>query len=157
MKKLLTLSLILLPFICSAQKSASAQTVNDFKKLAWILNKWERTGLKQGATAFESWTKESDNSFTGIGVNMRGSDTTFVEKLRIEIKDDKIYYVADVRENASPTYFLMSEITEHGFTSKNPDHDFPKVISYSLDGNQLTAIISDGADKKIPFVFKKAK
>jgi hypothetical protein len=155
MRVILTLSLLIMSLVGNYQEPNLKQTQRDFKKLEWILNKWNRTNLKQGSTAFESWTKESEYLFTGIGVTLKGTDTTFVERLRIEIKEDKIYYVADVRENATPTYFLMSEITDHGFVSKNPAHDFPKVISYALKGNELTATISDGGEKKIPFVFKK--
>lgn len=123
--------------------------------MSWILNNWERTNVRAGTTAFETWQKESDHVFTGTGVSMKGSDTTFVEQLRIEIKDNKIYYVADVRENATPTYFLMTEISASGFKSENPDHDFPKVISYELKGDDLTAVISDGGQKKMGFVFKR--
>lgn len=136
-------------------QDTSRQTKKDFKKLSWILDTWERTNVRPGSTAFETWQKESGQVFTGMGVSMKGSDTTFVEKLRIEIKDDKIYYVADVKQNATPTYFLMTEITDHGFKSENPDHDFPKVISYELKGDNLTAIISDGGQKKMGFVFKR--
>lgn len=155
-KKLLLIVASLSLFIpVLIQQETSKQTKRDFEKLGWILDTWERTNVRPGSTAFETWQKESGKVFTGMGVSLKGSDTTFVEKLRIEIKDDKIYYVADVRQNATPTYFLMTEITDHGFKSENPDHDFPKVISYELNGDDLTAIISDGGQKKMGFVFKR--
>ncbi|MCE7995568.1 MAG: hypothetical protein HEP71_26555 [Roseivirga sp.] len=144
---------ILIPVLL--HETNSRQTKKDFKKLSWILNSWQRTNVRPGTTASETWQKQSDYVFTGMGVSLKGSDTTFVEQLRIEIKDDKIYYVADVRENATPTYFHMTEITDHGFKSENPEHDFPKVISYNLEGDVLTAIISDGGQKKMGFVFKR--
>ncbi len=144
---------ILIPVLL--QQGTPRQTKKDFKKLSWMLDTWERTNARPGSTAYETWQKESAELFTGMGVSLKGSDTTFVEQLRVEIKDDKIYYVADVRENATPTYFLMTEITDHGFKSENPDHDFPKVISYELKGDELTAIISDGGQKKMGFVFKR--
>lgn len=154
-KLLLVITSLSLIIPALVPQDTSRQTKKDFKKLSWILNTWERTNVRPGNTAFETWQKESASVFTGMGVNLKGSDTTFVEKLRIEIKDDKIYYVADVKENATPTYFLMTEITDHGFKSENPDHDFPKVISYELKGDDLTAIISDGGQKKMGFVFKR--
>lgn len=144
---------ILIPVL--VQQGTSRQTKKDFKKLSWMLDTWERTNVRPGSTAYETWQKESAALFTGMGVSLKGTDTTFVEQLRIEMKDDKIYYVADVRENATPTYFLMTEITDHGFKSENPDHDFPKLISYELKGDELTAIISDGGQKKMGFVFKR--
>lgn len=144
---------LLLPVI--VQQTTSRQTKKDFKKLSWILSTWERTNVRAGTTAFETWQKQSDYVFTGTGISMKGSDTTFVEHLRIEIKDDKVYYVADVKANAAPTYFHMTEISEHGFKSVNPEHDFPKEISYTLNGDDLTAVISDGEQKKMGFVFKR--
>ncbi len=111
--------------------------------------------MQQGVTATESWTKVSEQLFEGVGLNMKGSDTTFVERLRIEIKDNDIFYVADVRENATPTYFKITSLTKSGFISENPEHDFPKVISYELKEGTLTAIISDGGQKKMGFVFQK--
>ncbi len=141
----------------SIQDKPSKQTKRDFKKLEWILSKWERTNVQPGTTAFESWQKSSKYVYTGMGVTLKGSDTTFVEKLRIEIKGDAIYYVADVKQNAAPTYFKMTKISESGFVSENPDHDFPKMISYELEGNNLTAVISDGGDQKMGFLFVKGK
>ena len=144
-----------LAFTLGVQDKVSKKTKKDFKKLEWILETWERTNVRPGSTAFESWSKESKYQWTGLGVTMKGSDTSFVEKLSIEIKNDQIYYVALPSQNTEPTYFKMTEISETGFISENPEHDFPKMISYELEGDKLTAIISDGGDKKMGFVFKK--
>lgn len=150
---LLSFLLFMLSLDCSAQ--SSSKTKSDFKSLDWIIGQWNRTNVKPGSTASENWKKISETVYKGIGVSMKGSDTTFVEHLRLEIKSDKIYYVADVRENATPTYFELTEISSNGFTSQNLKHDFPKVISYVLKNKELTAIISDGGDKKMGFVFKR--
>tara|TARA_R110001599_G_scaffold80918_2_gene218522 strand:+ start:1398 stop:1865 length:468 start_codon:yes stop_codon:yes gene_type:complete len=141
-------------FSNSTQDPISAK--KEFNKLTWILGSWERVNLKEGYTAFEIWEKESEYVYSGLGVSLRGTDTTFVEKLRIEIKDNEVMYVADVRANATPTYFKMTQITNSSFISENPEHDFPKMISYELKGDDLTAIISDGGEKKMGFFFKKA-
>lgn len=151
----ITFFILLSSLSLNAQNDASRKTRSDFKKLDWILSTWQRTNVRPGTTAFESWTKESDSVYSGMGWTMKGTDTTFVEKLRIEIKEDKVYYVADVSHNATPTYFLMTEITASGFKSENPDHDFPKQINYALKDDVITAIISDGGDKKVGFVFKR--
>lgn len=150
---LLIAAFIILPSLAQSQEKTSTKA--DFSKLEWLLSTWERTNVRPGSTAFEQWKKVDAHTFSGMGWSMKGSDTTFVEKLRIEVREDKVYYVADVKENATPTYFLMTEITETGFVSENPDHDFPKMISYSLEDDLITAIISDGGDKKVGFVFKR--
>lgn len=152
---------VIFVLIVTAQFSALSQSSSEvsaqvqLQKLEWILGKWNRTNVRQGTTATETWTKVSNELIKGIGLSMQGNDTTFVEQLRIEVKDNHLYYVADVKENASPTYFKITSITDSGFVSENPAHDFPKVISYELKEGILTAIISDGDKKKMGFIFRK--
>ncbi|MEQ8904971.1 DUF6265 family protein [Ekhidna sp.] len=145
-----TISLILIAF-CGTHIGFS-QSLKDFK---WLEGKWERHNVKPGTTAFEVWEKTKDG-YEGIGVSMKGSDTTFVEKLKIEEKEGSIYYVADVSSNAAPTYFKITSYSKSGFVSENPEHDFPKKIEYMLEGDRMTAIISAG-EQKMGFVFEKMK
>ncbi len=127
-----------------------SQAMEDFK---WLEGKWERQNVRPGTTAFEVWERTSDG-YSGLGISMRGADTTFVESLALVEKDETIYYVANVSSNAEPTYFKVTEISKTGFESENPQHDFPKKIQYFLEGEKLTAVISAG-EKTMGFIFKK--
>ena len=140
---------------CSQSKDRKANKM--LKEMAWLEGTWQRTNVRPGTTAFEQWKRTADGYYAGMGWSMKGSDTTFVEKLRMEVKEGALYYVADVRQNTTPTYFKVTEQTKTSFRSENLKHDFPKVISYQLEGKTLTAIISDGGDKKMGFVFKKVE
>ncbi len=131
----------------------SNQTEN-FKKLSWLVGTWNRINVKLGRSALERWKQTSTYELRGFGISLQGKDTTFIEKLRIIIKDNKIVYVADVPENQKPVYFKLTEITEFGFICENPDHDFPKKISYQLEGKKLKAQIS-GDGKVIDFLFER--
>lgn len=123
-------------------------------ELAWLQGRWERVTDNTNRTAFEEWEVQNQ-MLVGRGVTIQGTDTVFVEKLSILMKDDQLYYVADVNLNTEPTFFKITEYSEKGFISENPDHDFPKKIEYRLSGNgQLTATIS-GDGQSIPFVFRK--
>jgi hypothetical protein len=86
---------------------------------------------------------------------MNGNDTAFVEKLKLVIKDDNIYYVADIVENKQPVYFRFTSLTNDGFVCENPQHDFPKKISYRKDGEKIMATIS-GDGKSIDYLFERA-
>lgn len=134
---------------------ASPQNTSDIEKLSWLLGKWQRTNVPPGTTAFEVWSVNSAGVMEGKGYSLRGTDTTFVEKLRIEARDGDLYYVADVKENAQPVYFKFTQMESNAFVSENPKHDFPTMISYELKDGILTAIISDGGNKRMGFVFKK--
>lgn len=144
MKALLTVIVLTSSFCIHAQS---------IKQLKWLSGTWERQSPKQGQSAFESWgiTK---NELSGLGVSMKGTDTVFMEKLSIIKKDQDLYYVANVSQNAAPTFFKITSISKRGFVSENLQHDFPKKIEYLLEGEMLTATISGGG-KEIPFVFTK--
>lgn len=85
---------------------------------------------------------------------MKGTDTSFVEKLKLVIKSGAIYYVSDVPENAKPVDFKITSIDDNGFVCENPAHDFPKKISYRKDGNKIRAVIS-GDGKEMEFLFSR--
>jgi hypothetical protein len=125
-----------------------------FKKLSWLTGTWNRTNVKTGRSAHERWEQTSAFELRGFGVSLQGKDTTFIEKLRITIKDNNIVYVADVPENQKPVYFILNQITDTGFNCENPDHDFPKKITYQREGKKLKAQIS-GDGKVIDFLFER--
>ena len=128
---------------------SSAQDLKDFK---WLAGKWKRENVSPGKTAYEVWDWNKKTGLKGKGVSLKGTDTTFVEYLKIIEQDEKLYYVAEVSHNAEPTYFEITSVTEKGFVSENPTHDFPKKIEYVLEDNRLTVTIS-GDGKMIPFSF----
>jgi hypothetical protein len=147
--------IILLTAVTYSFGQTTSQATENFKKLNWLVGTWNRTDTKPGRSGLEQWVKIDSQELLGIGVNMRDTDTVFVEKLRIIVKDDNIFYVADVPENQKLVYFKLTEITESGFVCENPDHDFPKKISYQLDGKKLKAQIS-GDGKVIGYLFEKS-
>ena len=90
----------------------------------------------------------------GIGIAMKGRDTVFVEKFRLVIKGNNIFYVADVPGNKQPVDFKLTEISKKGFTCENPEHDFPKRIRYQKEDNTIKATIS-GNGKSVDYLFDK--
>lgn len=111
---------------------------------------------KPGRTGYELWNKTGDQELHGHGGVLQGQDTLFIEKFSIVMKDNSIYYVADVPGNKQPVFFKMTSITNSGFVCENPEHDFPKKITYQLDGVNFKAQIS-GNGKSSDFFFTRAK
>ena len=143
--------LLLLGLSCSFAK---AQPVSNVGELKWLEGNWKRINSKAGQSGMESWTKISATELKGKGITLQGSDTAFVEKIRIIIQDGSLYYVADVPENKKPVYFLFTEMKPNSFVCQNPAHDFPKMIAYSLKDKKLTATIS-GNGKSMEYVFER--
>ena len=155
MKKFQFFIIIILAIATQANSQATSNhTSNNFKKLDWLVGTWNRTNTKPGQSGYELWEQANPTELKGFGVNLNGNDTTFIEKLHIVIKDNNIYYIGDVPVNQKPVYFKLTEITESGFACENPDHDFPKKISYQLDGKKLKAQIS-GDGKVIDYLFER--
>jgi hypothetical protein len=151
MKKILCISLLA---FCFHNLSAQTSADNTFQKLGWLEGTWTRTNVKPGRSGHERWVKVSETEMQGWGVSMKGSDTSFVEKIKLIAEDGNIYYVADVPENKEPVYFKLIQVLDNGFVCENPQHDFPKRIEYRLDGLQLKATIS-GNGRSIEYLFER--
>jgi hypothetical protein len=149
MKTLLVLFLIFCSSLVQAQISEK-----DFLKLTWLEGTWKRTNAKPGRSGSEMWKKLSDKEWRGKGVNLRGTDTVFIEKIKLVSKDGSIFYVADVPENKAEVYFKLTELSDTHFVCENPQHDFPKKIAYIRQGNTLKASIS-GDGKSMEYLFEK--
>jgi hypothetical protein len=142
---------ILLFAIAGLATSCHAQ--QSIKDVEWLVGKWNRTNMKPGRSGEEKWKKISDTELVGKGFNLKGTDTLFVEKMNIILKDHQLYYVADVPENKEPVPFKFTSVTANGFVCENPQHDFPKMISYQRQGKSLKATIS-GDGKQMDYLFE---
>jgi hypothetical protein len=151
--RIIVLSLLVaLPGLVSGQSASKPE--KDFNKLSWLEGTWTRTNAKPGRSGTERWTRAEGNILMGWGVSMKGTDTSFVEKLKIVIKSGDIYYVSDVPENPKPVDFKLTFVDGNSFVCENPAHDFPKKIAYYRDGNNLRAVIS-GDGKEIEYLFRR--
>ena len=146
MKLLFTLSLVCLVYTSKGQSPASKSGFE------WLEGTWERLHMKPGRSGYELWSRTSDSEWKGTGVTLIGSDTTFIEKLKIINRDGQFFYVADVPENKGSVYFAITTLTRNSFVCENPEHDFPKKIMYSLEENEMKATIS-GNGKSIEYRF----
>jgi len=152
MKKVLLFFILIILF--AANKSTGQQNTTDFNKLSWLQGNWKRTNVKKRRSGSEHWEKISAREWKGTGITMKGTDTSVVEKMRLTLKDDGIYFVADVSGNNGSVFFKVTQLDENGFTCENPVHDFPKKIEYRLTGKSLKATIS-GDGKSIDYLFEK--
>lgn len=135
--------------VSSAQEADSA----GLARLEWLTGKWERQNMRPGRTAFEKWEKK-DWGYTGVGISLQGADTVFVERLSIRLRDGDLWYVADVSQNAEPTWFKFTEISLNGFACENPDHDFPKKIEYVREEPGSMKVVLSGDGKSASFTFR---
>lgn len=153
-KQILTFALIIVfPCISLAQNKDGIKS--EFERLYWLNGAWNQTNIKKpGQQLVEQWSKSGDYEMKGQATTTQNGDTVYVERITLLIKDNAIYYVADVPQNKQPVYFKMTSLTASGFICENPEHDFPKKISYQLTGSQLKATIS-GNGKSFDYLYIK--
>ncbi len=149
---------LLLAVVCCCQSPAQVRLTGKLETLSWMEGRWNRTNVKEGETAFEQWVVVSPHELKGVGVTLRGTDTVFVESLRIVPEGDDITYIAEVPHNDRPVKFRLTTLSDRAFVCENPDHDFPKKIAYTLEGEKLKAKISgNGREMEFEFVRKGMK
>ncbi|WP_299626259.1 hypothetical protein [uncultured Tenacibaculum sp.] len=123
----------------------------EIKKPDFLIGKWKRVNDEGPKETFEIWNQ----NFNGLGYSLQEKDTVFKEILSIiEVKGNKYLQVTGV--NQRPTLFQFTDQTNTSFTCKNPNNEFPKVISYWLEENQLKAKVAND-DFAIDFVFERIK
>jgi hypothetical protein len=120
---------------------------------SWLKGTWKL----EGKNVYEVWTGEGNN-LKAKSFKVVGSDTVVLEKVTLRNEDGNYFYVPDVAENKGEVKFKMTTITRDGFIAENPDHDFPKIIRYTVSGKGKDRIINaaiEGNGKVISYKFWK--
>ena len=125
--------------------------------ISWIAGAWqsEPGGKRQ---IEEHWTSVAGASMLGMSRTVAGDKTVEFEYLRIEQRADGIYYVAHPQARCPATNFKLTRASATEAVFENPQHDFPKRITYRKSEDSLTATV-DGGDgsKAITFSYRRMK
>ncbi|HWA06910.1 MAG TPA: DUF6265 family protein [Ignavibacteria bacterium] len=149
--------LILILFITTM---AESQEKTPMQKLLWIVDSWVSPDGSD-SRSYEEWKVTGDNLYEGSSKTIKNGEVIFSEILKIENTPEGIYYVADVPHNPAPVKFQLTSVSDSSAVFENPEHDFPKKITYLLEEGNLHAFIEgpgkDGKMKKIDFYFNKMR
>jgi hypothetical protein len=120
-----------------------AAAENSLDGLAWISGTWE--GTHGNVRQEEHWTNPAGGLILGLHRDLFEGGRSFFEFLRIEQRDDEIYYIAMPR-GRSATEFRLIQLEDGHVVFENPEHDFPQRIVYSRKGDTLSARIEGEQD-----------
>lgn len=124
---------------------------------------------KKIETFCETWHKVSDKEIQGFGYKLekyynKAEDTTFKESMKIFVDGSNLILSTKTDNNKDTIHFtcnLIKYIRKDNYSwiqldFLNLKHDFPNLISYSLDGkNLLDATVSGDKKEKEDFRFDK--
>lgn len=115
-------------------------------ELAWLSGSWSST--EGDRLVEEHWTTPSTNLLLGVNRTVVNGTTTHHEQLRIEAKDEGVFYVASPSGQVTTAFKMV----DHGplfSVFENPDHDYPKRITYRRAGRSLTVRIEGGRGDRV--------
>jgi len=92
---------------------------------------------------------------SGKSFFIKENDTLFSETVRLAQHENDLFYIVTVpnQNEAKPVEFKLTSSTADYLVFENPEHDFPKKITYKLvTKDSLYAEISgDGKSQGFPF------
>ena len=103
--------------------------------LAWMAGHW--TSTKDGAVMEEVWTAPRGGIMLGLHRDAWDTKASF-EFIRIAATPEGVVYFAQPG-GRPPTPFTLTEVSATRAVFANPQHDFPKKITYWLEGKKLCA------------------
>jgi hypothetical protein len=112
----------------------------DLSDLAWLTGYW--ISDKRGMLSEECWLPPDGGVMLGLQRDTFSDGRMFFEYLRIMETAEGVYYYASPR-GYDTTKFLLTSVTDKDGVKQavfeNPDHEFPKLIRYTLDSHGLMA------------------
>lgn len=130
-----------------------------FQHLKKLIGTWMIS--KPGYTMHESWILENDSTLRGKSFIVKGSDTSILEDIQLIQRSAGIFYQPLVTDqNAGKIIsFELTGFSGNSFTFENPQHDYPKRITYRFTGEKSIHASIDGcntdAAKRPDFYFIK--
>ena len=153
--------LLLIAGITLVHTSFAQQKTNLIAQAKWVIGSWKNQSAK--TLDMETWKKLNDSTLLGINYSLAGADTVSSERICLQQRRGKLYYIPIVRNQnggKAVTFTLTSSNNKH-LVFENPEHDFPQKITYTqITNDSLVAEISGtrkGRQKAIQFPMKRGK
>jgi len=139
-------------FFLAVVASAFAAMSNDLEGLRFMEGDWR--GESGKARIEEHWIEAAGGIMLGVSRTIVSGKTVAFEFLRIEAREDGVFYVA--QPNGRPgTDFKLTKVSAGEAVFENPQHDHPKIIRYRLGDGTLVAEV-EGAEGNQEFRFRKS-
>jgi Domain of unknown function (DUF6265) len=142
-------------------KNTEKPTEKNVSQFNWLVGHWamkEKDGI-----VTEQWKPVNDSLMEGSSDFIKGDSTIPFETIKLFRRSDGFYYEAKAagQNKEQPVEFKLTSFSDTGFVAENPQHDFPKRITYRLVNKDSIHAFVDGGpgmpDKKSDFYYSKIK
>ncbi len=118
----------------------------ELSELAWLAGSW--SSEKGDTVVEEHWTSPSTNLMLGINRTVSAGMTVHHEQLRIELRPDGVFYIASPSGQQTTEFKMVERGSAHA-VFENPEHDYPKRITYRRSGRSLTVRIEGASGDRV--------
>jgi hypothetical protein len=154
--KILAIFYALIIFACKDIKEIKKSNADASISFDWLVGNWKRSNNDYGKQTYENWNKSNDSIYLGLGFTMQDTDTIWLENVKLMFRDSFWIYSVTAKGETISTDFVLTSKTNNSFVCENPNNEFPKMITYNIQGDSLFAIISGGGPD-VEFKFGKER
>lgn len=132
----------------------TAKPPSRIDELAWLAGGWV---MQDFSTTYEEhWISPKGGLMLGCGRTITDGKAHDFEFLRIEERENgDVFYVAQPGGRPPTEFKLVASSDDVAWIFENPQHDFPRRISYARDGDVAFTAIVSGESKAIEFRFER--
>lgn len=145
MKRILAIGLLVFTGMLSAEAQEKAVELKAFTGMSGC---WVSAIKATETTQSEQWMAPLGTSMLGMNRTVFRGKTQGYEFMRIEKRDDGVYFVSRPKENPEDTAFKLISSDGGRFVFENKAHDFPQRVIYSFTATKMTGRIEGTMDGK---------
>jgi len=152
---------VLLFFATSSGCSQTGGANSRMKAFEWLEGNWKME--KKNGLLVERWEQASDTGFNGNSYFVHAGGEKLLEKIQLIYTNGQYYYIPSVvdQNNGNAVRFAITRIIPGSFVAENPQHDFPRRITYqSITKDSIHSWIDDGKpvpEKRSAFYYTRQK
>jgi hypothetical protein len=140
------------------KKPGEATPPADINQLAWLAGKWRME--RSGRVVEEQWMAPAAGVMLGMSRTVAKGRVVEHEFIQIRVGPGGALFFIAQPSGQKEAAFHHTSLTDREVVFENPNHDFPRKITYTLnaDGSMLAAIEgprADGTVRRVEFAYQR--
>jgi hypothetical protein len=145
------LTILVSVLACKSDEQIKQVSLGD---ISWLEGQWQT----EPRSRVEVWSRKG-NKYQASGLILNGNNPRVNELMNISVVDGILVYsvLAYGQNDNKYVDFSLSNLKPTDLIFTNPDHDFPKIIRYTLQNeDQLKVSVGDNSSEQL-FTFYRSR